>query len=152
MQPWSGVLESRCPLLDYRVYELAWRLPMALKRRHGTGKWILKQLAYNLVNRELLERPKAGFGVPMGEWLRGPLQAWGEDLLDAGRLRQQGFLASAPIRAAWNAHLTGNADNTLRLWNVLMFEAWLEEYHNAPRAASGQAVECGALIPRLRPN
>jgi asparagine synthase (glutamine-hydrolysing) len=129
-------LESRCPLLDYRLFELAWRLPMRFKRRDGVGKWILKQLAYKLVPRELLDRPKAGFAVPIGEWLRGPLREWGGELLDSRRLRQEGLLDPKPIQAAWKAHLEGRIDNSSRLWTVLMLESWLDRYHN------GREAEC----------
>ena len=101
----AASLESRCPLLDYRLFELAWRLPMRMKRRGGVGKWILKQLAYKLVPRELLDRPKAGFAVPIAEWLRGPLREWSDDLLDPRRLRQEGLLAPKRVEAAWKAHL-----------------------------------------------
>ena len=134
----AASLESRCPLLDYRLFELAWRLPMSLKRHGGVGKWILKQLAYKLVPRELLDRPKAGFAVPVGEWLRGPLREWGGDLLDPRRLRQEGLLAPKTIEAAWKAHLEGRIDNSSRLWTVLMLESWLEQYH------SGHPTECSA--------
>jgi asparagine synthase (glutamine-hydrolysing) len=131
-------LESRCPLLDYRLFELAWRLPMSWKRRDGVGKWILKQLAYKLVPRELLDRPKAGFAVPVGQWLRGPLREWSGDLLDSQRLRQEGLLDPKPIEAAWKAHLKDAADNSSRLWTVLMLESWLDRYH------SGREVECSS--------
>jgi asparagine synthase (glutamine-hydrolysing) len=118
-------LEARCPLLDYRVFEFAWRLPMVLKRRNGSGKWILKQLAYRLVPRELLDRPKAGFAVPIQDWLRGPLRDWAGDLLDPRMLRQDGWLNPEPVQAAWNQHASGAGDMSARLWTVLMFQAWL---------------------------
>jgi asparagine synthase (glutamine-hydrolysing) len=118
-------LEARCPLLDYRLFELAWRMPMALKRRNGSGKWILKELAYRLVPRELLDRPKAGFGVPIESWLRGPLKEWAGDLMDPAMLRREGWLNPAPVQAAWEAHLTGRINLNERLWIVLMFQAWL---------------------------
>jgi asparagine synthase (glutamine-hydrolysing) len=127
-------LESRCPLLDYRLFELAWKLPLSLKRRNGTGKWILKQLAYRRVPQELLDRPKTGFDIPTAEWLRGPLRQWGEDLLDPARLRRQGYLHPSPVRKAWAAHQSGEADNSQRLWNVLMFQEWLETYSRRTRS------------------
>lgn len=124
-------LEARCPLLDYRLFELAWRLPMALKRRNGSGKWILKQMAYRLVPRELLDRPKAGFGVPIRTWLQGPLREWAEDLLNADLLRREGWLNAEPVQAAWKAHLSDRIDMNERLWIVLMFQAWLRSERKA---------------------
>jgi asparagine synthase (glutamine-hydrolysing) len=136
-------LESRCPLLDYRLFELAWRLPMRMKRRDGVGKWILKQLAYKLVPRELLDRPKAGFAVPIAEWLRGPLRQWSDDLLEPRRLRQQGLLDPKRVESAWKAHREGRIDHSSRLWAVLMLEAWLDEYHN------GRAPEYPASVAAM---
>jgi asparagine synthase (glutamine-hydrolysing) len=127
-------LETRCPLLDYRVFEFAWKLPLRFKRRNGTGKWILKQLAYRHVPQDLLERPKTGFGVPIAAWLRGPLRKWADDLLDPARLRREGYFAPEPITAAWATHQSGEADTSERLWNILMFETWLETYAHGPQA------------------
>jgi len=120
-------LETRVPFLDHRVAELAWRLPLPMKIRNGQGKWALRQVLYNYVPRELIERPKAGFGIPVGQWLRGPLRDWAEALLDEQRLEREGYLNAAPIREIWQQHLTGRYDWTVRLWTVLMFQAWLEE-------------------------
>jgi asparagine synthase (glutamine-hydrolysing) len=120
-------LETRVPLLDPAVVELAWRLPLGMKIRGGQGKWALRQVLYRHVPRELIERPKAGFAIPVGEWLRGPLREWAEHLLDAHRLEVEGYLSPAPIRAAWEQHLGGRFDLTPRLWSVLMFQAWLEK-------------------------
>jgi asparagine synthase (glutamine-hydrolysing) len=127
-------LESRVPLLDPRVVDLAWRLPLALKMRHGRGKWILRQVLYRYVPAELVARPKTGFGVPVGEWLRGPLRSWAEELLAEGRLRRQGCLDSVAVRRIWQEHLAG-ADCLAPLWNVLMFEAWSEAQATAPLPA-----------------
>ena len=119
-------LETRVPFLDHRVVELAWRLPLSMKIRAGQGKWALRQLLYKYVPRELIERPKAGFAIPVGQWLRGPLRGWAEALLDERRLEQEGYLNPLPIRLAWQQHLSGKFDWTTRLWTVLMFQAWLE--------------------------
>ncbi len=121
-------LETRVPFLDHRVAELAWRLPLDMKVRGGQGKWVLRQVLYNYVPRELIERPKAGFAIPVGQWLRGPLRDWAEALLDEKRLEQEGYLKPAPVREIWRQHLSGRFDWTNRLWAVLMFQAWLEEH------------------------
>jgi asparagine synthase (glutamine-hydrolysing) len=119
-------LESRVPLLDHRVVELAWRLPLRMKIRDGHGKWALRQVLYRHVPRELIERPKTGFGIPLASWLRGPLVEWVDALLDSAKLARQGYLRPEPVRKAWDEHRSGQRDWQFRLWNVLMFQAWLE--------------------------
>lgn len=119
-------LETRVPFLDHRVAELAWRLPLSMKVRGNAGKWALRQILYRHVPRELIERPKAGFALPVGQWLRGPLRDWAEALLDAGRLRREGYLEPRLVRAAWSEHLSGRYDRTPRVWSLLMFQSWLE--------------------------
>jgi asparagine synthase (glutamine-hydrolysing) len=117
-------LETRVPLLDHRVIEFAWQLPMTHKLRDGVSKWALRQVLYRHVPRALVERPKMGFGVPIDSWLRGPLREWAESLLDERSLRDEGLLAPEPIRRAWDNHLDGSANRQYPLWNVLMFRAW----------------------------
>lgn len=119
-------LETRAPFLDHRVAELAWQLPLDMKVRGKSGKWALREILYQYVPRALIERPKAGFAVPVGEWLRGPLRSWAENLLDPQRLDVQGFFRSELISEVWRAHLSGQ-DRSDQLWTVLMFQAWLEQ-------------------------
>jgi len=122
----AASLETRVPFLDHRVAELAWQLPLNMKIRGGQGKWALKQVLDKHVPRVLIDRPKAGFGIPIGQWLRGPLRPWVESLLDEKRLQAEGYFYPAPIRQKWAEHLVGKRDHTASLWAVLMFQAWLE--------------------------
>jgi asparagine synthase (glutamine-hydrolysing) len=122
-------LESRVPLLDHRVVEFAWSLPQSMKFHNGHSKWALRQVLYKYVPAKLVERPKMGFGVPVAEWMRGPLREWAEALLDETRLRQEGYLNPKPVRERWERHLSGRADYGFQLWDVLMFQAWKEKWH-----------------------
>lgn len=119
-------LETRVPFLDHRVAAVAARIPEGMKVRDGKGKWILQRLLKRHVPKQLFERPKAGFGVPVGEWIKGPLRDWAESLIDAKRLESEGYFDAAAVRQRWHEHLNGR-DSTFAIWAVLMFQAWLEE-------------------------
>jgi asparagine synthase (glutamine-hydrolysing) len=127
----ANSLETRVPLLDHRVVELAWRMPLNMKIRNGQGKWVLRQVLYRHVPKEMIERPKKGFSIPLAAWLRGPLRDWAEALLDEKRLKSEGYMNSRTIRKIWLEHLENKFDHSSRLWGVLMFQAWLEENQRA---------------------
>jgi asparagine synthase (glutamine-hydrolysing) len=143
-------LEGRVPLLDHRIAEFAWRLPLFMRIRQRQGKWILRQVLYRYVPREMVDRPKSGFGIPLAIWLRGPLRDWAGSLLDERRLRQEGYFNAAPILKAWQEHLSGRMNWEYHLWSVLMFQAWLDEsrlksdvqstsFENIANATAGRA-------------
>jgi asparagine synthase (glutamine-hydrolysing) len=124
----SVSLETRVPFLDRQVFDLAWALPLTAKLRGGTTKWILRQILHRHVPAALVERPKMGFGVPIGSWLRGPLRPWAEELLGASRLRRQGVLRPEPVERAWKQHLSGRRDLGYELWDLLALQAWIDRW------------------------
>ena len=122
----SVSLETRAPFLDHRLVELAWRLPHSLKINNYQGKIILRDILDEYVPKNLIERPKAGFGIPVGEWLRGPLKSWASDLLCEDKIIKQGIFHFEPIQKIWDEHLTKSHDHTHKIWSILMFQSWLE--------------------------
>jgi asparagine synthase (glutamine-hydrolysing) len=127
----AASLEGRCPFLDDRVIEFAWRLPTAAKIRNGQGKLPLRRVLRRYLPEALFERPKQGFNVPIGEWLTGPLRGWAEELLDGARIRREGLLHSGRVEACWQQHLSGRSDRSGELWAILMVQAWLESARNS---------------------
>lgn len=120
-------LEARVPLLDHRVVEFAWSLPLHAKIFRGQGKKILRDILYQYVPKKLIERPKMGFSIPLGEWLKGPLKEWGAALLSVDRLKKEGYLDVDHVQKLWKEHLSGKRDWCSILWAILMFELWLNE-------------------------
>src|SRR5262249_16506690 len=137
-------LEARVPLLDHRVVEFAWRLPLRFKIRTRTSKWVLRQVLYKYVPRELIERPKMGFGVPVGKWVLGPLRPWAEDLLSESSLCRHGLFAVAPIREKWREHIAGRRNWQYLLWDVLVFLEWHDKLSRLSHRASHSEVTARA--------
>ena len=123
----SVSLETRVPFLDHRVIDFACQLPLTMKIRNGTKKWCLRELLYKRVPKNLIERPKMGFGVPIGDWLRGPLRDWAEYLLEENRIIQSGYFQNSEIQKKWREHVSGDRNWHYYLWDILMFESWRDE-------------------------
>ncbi len=133
-------LECRVPLLDHRLVEFTWSLPLEVLWRDGQSKWPLRRVLDRYGPKQLTERPKMGFGVPIDSWLRGPLKDWAEDLLDERRLTQEGLFHPEPIRAAWHAHQEGHRNFQYQLWSILMFQAWYAAQHSNTLPMPGTTV------------
>ena len=118
-------LETRVPLLDHKIVEFAWSLPLNLKLHNGITKWPLRQVLYKYIPKDLIERPKMGFSVPLSSWLRGPLRDWAEDLLNENKLKEEGYLNYKVINKKWQEHLSGKYNWQYEIWNILMFQSWL---------------------------
>jgi asparagine synthase (glutamine-hydrolysing) len=120
-------LEVRAPFLDPHVFQFAWGLTEAHRTRRGQGKWLLRDLLRRSLPEELINRPKVGFGIPVGTWLRGPLRTWADELLDPALVAEQGLLDPSVVGRKWTAHRDEGADLTFQIWSLLMFQAWLVE-------------------------
>lgn len=125
----STSLELRAPFLDHNLVEYAWQLPFSFKYREGQTKWILRQVLYKHVPKSLIERPKQGFGIPLNDWLRGPLRDWAEELLNENYLEKQDLFNIEEVRSMWDQHLSGTRQYGPRLWYILMFQVWYKEYY-----------------------
>jgi asparagine synthase (glutamine-hydrolysing) len=122
-------LEARMPFLDHRIVELSWCLPLAMKYRDGQSKWILRQVLYRYVPKALIERPKMGFSVPIGAWLKGPLKNWTEDLLYSTNAITAFGLNQQTIQTVWRQHINGSHDHSHKLWALCMWLTWHDKYH-----------------------
>ena len=122
----ASSLETRVPFLDHKLIEHVFKIPHSLKYRNGNGKWILKRILNEYVPKNLTQRPKMGFEIPIGSWLRGPLRDWAENLLNEKRLNQENFFNTKFVRAKWFDHLDGKKNWQHDLWDILMFQVWLE--------------------------
>ena len=122
----SVSLETRVPFLDHKIVELAWKTPTDMKIKGSTGKSILRIILYKYVPKNLIERPKAGFSIPLADWLRGPLRDWAEALIEPSRIDSEGYLQSDYVQKIWNEHLQAKRNWTNRLWSILIFQSWLE--------------------------
>jgi asparagine synthase (glutamine-hydrolysing) len=147
----AASLEGRCPFLDHRVVEFAWRLPTAVKVRDGQGKWLLRQVLRRYLPEALFERPKQGFNVPIGAWLTGPLRDWAQDLLDRSKLQRTGFFDSGRVESCWQEHLSGRRDRASELWAVLMVQAWLDSLGSPPLPLRSTDEDLAVLGPARSP-
>jgi asparagine synthase (glutamine-hydrolysing) len=142
----SVSLETRVPMLDHRVVEQAWRLPMHLKRRGNVDKWVLRQVLYRHVPSALIDRPKQGFAVPLGAWLRGPLREWAENLLSTSTIREHGLLNPGEVQRLWRDQISGRWERKYQLWNILMLQAWLAENAHAPNSTAIVGVDADVVV------
>jgi asparagine synthase (glutamine-hydrolysing) len=140
----SASLETRAPLLDHRVFEFAARVPLKHKLKGSQGKLILRRVLGRYLPETMFDRPKTGFGVPIDAWLRGPLRDWAEDLLSEKRLSSQGFFRPAPIRQLWQAHLEQRQSTHYLLWDILMFQAWLDQGRDSSTQSEAIAASYGS--------
>jgi asparagine synthase (glutamine-hydrolysing) len=142
----AASLEVRCPLLDHRLVELAWSLPLAMRADRTGAKRVLRAVLERYLPRSLFGRQKRGFGVPIGAWLRGPLRHWAETLLDERRIAAEGYLEPATVRSLWQQHLSGRRDRQELLWHLLMFQAWHEHWRAAAPAEPQKALRAAGVV------
>ena len=143
-------LETRVPFLDHRVAEVAARIPTEFKISGGEGKGIVRKLLFREAPSELFDRPKAGFGIPIGDWLRGPLRSWAEDLLDERRLAREGWFDSVIVQRRWREHLRHRRDSTAAIWAILMFQCWLgEQRGHAAESSPTSHTTSSAAGPKI---
>jgi asparagine synthase (glutamine-hydrolysing) len=147
----AASLEARCPFLDHRMVEFAWRLPTAVKVRDGEGKWLLRRVLGRYLPKELYERPKQGFNVPIGTWLMGPLRDWARDLLDASRIRRDGLLDARRVETCWQEHQSGQSDRARELWAILMVQAWFDATRKPIPPLSSSVTAETAKLAELYP-
>jgi asparagine synthase (glutamine-hydrolysing) len=137
----SVSLETRVPFLDHEVVEFSCRVPPDMKVRNGQGKWLVRQVLDRHVPAHLVDRPKTGFGIPLDDWLRGPLQPWVSDLLAADRLNRQGWFDAEHVGRVWAEHQGGRRNHGSWLWNVLMVQAWSDQWCTSLQAGNGPRTE-----------
>ena len=123
----ASSIEARVPFLDHRLIEYSWKIPHSLKYRNGKSKWILRKILKNYVPENLTDRPKKGFGIPLNDWLRGPLRDWAENLLSEKKLKNEGFFNPKLIRNKWEDYISNKNESHYDLWNVLMFQSWSDQ-------------------------
>jgi asparagine synthase (glutamine-hydrolysing) len=126
-------LESRVPLLDHRLAEFCWTLPLDLKMREGKSKWPLRQVLYKHVPKNLIERPKMGFGVPVNDWIRGPLRDWAESLMSREALQRSGLIEVEPARRLWDRFLKRQGAMGFLVWDILMLQSWSQRWLESPQ-------------------
>ena len=122
----ASSLETRLPLLDHRIVEFAWSIPLEMKLQNKRSKWLLREVLKRYLPYNLIDRPKSGFAVPIAKWLKGPLKNWADELLDEKLIDSQEFLSSKSINSIWNEHLSGKQNLSKKLWTILMFQSWLK--------------------------
>jgi asparagine synthase (glutamine-hydrolysing) len=129
-------LETRTPFLDHRVVEFAARLPLRMKLRNKQSKWILRKVLDRYVPRSFVERPKMGFGVPLHDWLRGPLREWADSKLDATHIARHDIFDTAEVQHIWQEHIRGYSNNAATLWPILMFDSWADTLKSSDVASA----------------